>query len=133
MGSKKKPLGRVELEILQFVVENQPTSVKEVANHMAESSGQARTTVLTVLERLREKKYVKRRKIKGINHYAPTVDKNEFIQGLVGDFVEDVMQGSVSPFVAYLDQRSHLTSEEQDQLRKLVAKLDRQESEDQSK
>lgn len=94
---------------------------------MAEVAGQARTTVLTVLERLREKKYLKRRKIKGVNHYSPTVEKSEFINGLVGDFVDEVMQGSVSPFVAYLDQRSQLSDEECDQLRELVAKIDRQE------
>jgi predicted transcriptional regulator len=91
---------------------------------MAEASGQARTTILTVLERLREKKYLKRRKIGGVNHYTPTVNKTEFIQELVGDFVDGVLQGSVSPFVAYLDKHSQLSHDECEQLKKLVSKLD---------
>lgn len=124
MNLKRKRLGRVELEILQFVVENHPIRVKDVAAHMAESSGQARTTILTVLERLREKKYLKRRKIGGVNHYAPTVGKTEFIQELVGDFVDGVLKGSVSPFVAYLDKHSQLSNDECEQLKKLVARLD---------
>lgn len=124
MSPKRKPLGRVELEVLQFVVENNPISVKEVAAHMAETSGQARTTILTVLERLRAKKYLKRKKISGINHYLPTVNKSDFFQELVGDFVDGVLQGSVSPFVAYLDQHSGLTDDECEQLKKLVSKLD---------
>lgn len=124
MNSKRKPLGRVELEVLQFVVENNPISVKAVAAHMAETSGQARTTILTVLERLRQKKYLKRRKIGGINHYVPTVNKSEFFQELVGDFVDGALQGSVSPFVAYLDKQSQLSSDECEQLKRLVSKLE---------
>lgn len=124
MEFKRKSLGRVELEVLQFVVGNHPIRVKDVAIHMAENSGQARTTILTVLERLRQKKYLKRRKIGGVNHYSPTVNKAEFVQELVGDFVDGVLQGSVSPFVAYLDKHSQLSDDECEQLKKLVSKLD---------
>ena len=124
MSQKRKPLGRVELEVLQFVVENHPIRVKDVAAHMAQTSGQARTTILTVLERLRQKKYLKRRKMGGVNHYSPTVSNTEFLQELVGDFVEGVLQGSVSPFVAYLDKNSKLSDEECEQLKQLVEKLD---------
>lgn len=112
------------MEVLQYVVDNHPISVKDVAAHMAKVSGQARTTILTVLERLREKKYLKRKKVEGVNHYSPTMKKSEFMQGMVGEFIDDVMQGSVSPFVAYLDQHSNLSPDECDQLRKLVEKLD---------
>jgi predicted transcriptional regulator len=129
MNFKRKSLGRVELEVLQFVVENHPIRVKDVAAHMAETSGQARTTILTVLERLRQKKYLKRQKIDGVNHYSPTVSKAEFIQELVGDFVDGVLQGSVSPFVAYLNKHSQLSSDECEQLKQLVAKLDLQSKE----
>lgn len=124
MSRKRKSLGRVELEVLQFVVENHPIRVKEVAAHMAAVSGQARTTILTVLERLREKKYLKRRKIKGVNHYTPTVNKKEFNQELVSEFVDEVLMGSVSPFVAYLDKHSQLSDDECEQLKNLVSKLD---------
>ncbi len=122
--AKQKTLGRVELAVLQYVVEHGPVPVKEVAEHMQKASGQARTTVLTVLERLREKKYLKRRKIKGLNHYTTTVSKPEFLQELVGDFVDGVLQGSVSPFVAYLNQNSQLTDEECEELKSLISKLE---------
>lgn len=121
---KRKSLGRVELAVLQYVVEQHPVPVKDVAEHMLKTSGQARTTVLTVLERLREKKYLKRRKIKGLNHYSPTVTKSEFLQEQVGEFVDGVLQGSVSPFVAYLNQNSQLTDEECEELKSLISKLE---------
>lgn len=124
MAKKRKNLGRVELAVLQFVVENHPVPVKSVAEFMFETSGQARTTVLTTLERLREKKYLKRRKIGSLNHYSPTVAKTVFLQELVGDFVDDVLQGSVSPFVAYLNDNASLTKQESETLKALIEKLD---------
>lgn len=124
MAKKRKQLGRVELAVLQFVVENHPVPVKSVAEFMFATSGQARTTVLTTLERLREKKYLKRRKIGNLNHYSPTVTKTVFLQELVGDFVDDVLQGSVSPFVAYLNDNASLTKHESETLKALIEKLD---------
>src|SRR6188508_859073 len=97
-----EPLGRLELEVLQYVADHQPASVRDVATHFAETSGQARTTLLTVMERLRTKGYLKRRKIGGANRYTPTMAKAELLSRMVGEFVEDVLGGSASPFVAYL-------------------------------
>lgn len=127
MTEKRKTLGRVELAVLQYVVEHQPVRVKDVADHMSKTSGQARTTILTVLERLRKKKYLKRRKIEGVNHYAPTVSKSEFLQELVSDFVDGVLQGSVSPFVAYLNKNPRLSDEECEELKSLISKLESDE------
>jgi predicted transcriptional regulator len=93
---------------------------------MAEVSGQARTTILTVLERLRAKGFLNRRKIKGVNHYTSRVSNSDVVQEVVSDFVDGVLQGSVSPFVAYLNQSSQLTDEEISELKQLVAKLDSQ-------
>jgi BlaI family penicillinase repressor len=122
-----KPIGRVELEVLRYVTEHQPIRVRDVAQHMAEVSGQARTTILTVMERLRAKGFLKRRKIKGVNHYASRVSKSDVVQDVVSDFVDGVLKGSVSPFVAYLNQSSRLTDEEINELKQLVVKLESEE------
>lgn len=127
MGKKRKTLGRVELAVLQFVSEKQPVRVKDVAEFMAKASGQARTTILTVMERLREKKYLSRKKEEGVNHYSTTVPKSEYLQDLVGDFVDGVLQGSVSPFVAYLSDSAKLSDREREELKSLISKLDSQE------
>ena len=116
-------LGRAELAILQHVIDNHPVSVREVANHVSETTGQARTTVLTLMERLREKGVLKRRKVKGVNRYSPRIDKAELMDALVGDFVEGVLGGSVSPFFAYLSNSQELTDEEIIELRKLARNM----------
>ena len=55
MARRKERLGRLELDVLRYVADHHPISVREVAAHFAAASGQARTTVLTVMQRLRGK------------------------------------------------------------------------------
>jgi predicted transcriptional regulator len=120
-------LGHLELDILQYVSGHHPVTVREVATYFAETSGQARTTVLTVMERLRKKGYLTRRKTMGVHHYAPMVPKAELMQRLVTDFVERVLGGSVSPFVAYLAQSSLLNGNEARKLEQLLERIERRE------
>ena len=60
MAQSPLSLGRAELEILQYVVDRNPIRVGEVAEHFAGAGGKARTTILTVMERLRTKGYGRR-------------------------------------------------------------------------
>ncbi len=62
MVRDRETMGREEMQVLRYVGEHHPVSVREVADHVAATSGKARTTVLTVMERLREKGYLVHRK-----------------------------------------------------------------------
>ncbi len=124
MTRRQKSLGRAELEILQYVADHQPISVRDVADYAAQANGLARTTVLTVMERLRKKGYLARRKAKGIYRYSLKLAKTELMQTLVRDFVDGVLGGSVSPLMAYLAQTDDLSDEEIARLRQLVRHLD---------
>lgn len=125
--AKQKSLGKVELELLQAVERLKPVSVRTLAEHLAESSGQARTTVLTMLERLRRKGFLTRRKIKGVNHYSPRVAVADVLPGVVSDFVQDMLGGAVSPVVAYL-QDKQLEPEDVAQLKTLIEQLEGKDS-----
>ena len=57
-------LGSTEIEVLRYLGDHAPLSVGEVTNYFSETSGQARTTILTIMERLRKKGYLKRNQIK---------------------------------------------------------------------
>lgn len=87
------------------------------------------TTVLTVLERLRRKGYLTRRKIQGVNHYSTRVSVADLLQRLVGDFVQRMLGGNVSPFVSYLHEQDHLDPEDVAQLRQLVDELEKRQQE----
>lgn len=117
-------IGRVELEILQFVADHNPVTVREVAEHFARVKGYARTTVLTIMERLRRKGYLTRRKVGSTYLYSTSQPKSVLLQTLVDDFVQRVLGGSISPFIVYLSQEAELSDDELQELRRLVKELD---------
>ncbi len=121
---KRKPLGKVELELLQAVEQLQPVTVRTLAEHLADKTGQARTTILTTLERLRAKGCLTRRSINGVNHYSPRVSVSDLLPRIVDDFVQKMLGGSVSPFVAYLQDQKEVDPDELAQLKSLVEDLE---------
>lgn len=128
MPPKPESIGQEELAVLQFVHDRQPVTVREVAEHFA-SQGKARTTILTVMERLRAKKFLTRKKIGGTFAYSPKLDRNAVMNGVVGDFVRNMLGGSVSPFMAWMSETDSLTDDELRELKKLVRNLDKERKE----
>ena len=129
MIKSDKSLGQLELEILKIIWQQPPCTVQEVAEVMAQRRGYARTTVLTVIQRLHAKKFLKRRKQKGLYRYYPTTGRRRVISGLVGHFIDTVLDGSAQPFVAYLSDSQKLTADEIETLREIACKLDRESRE----
>jgi predicted transcriptional regulator len=127
MARRKESLGRLELDVLRYVTDHHPISVREVATHFAKTSGQARTTLLTVMERLRGKGFLTRRKVEGRHQYTPTVPKADLLHSMVADFVSGVLGGNVSPFVAYLTRSSKLNDDEIRKLEQLLKRIEARE------
>lgn len=117
---------------MQYIADHHPITVRDVATHFGETSGQARTTLLTVMERLRAKGYLKRRKFSGVHRYTPTISKADLLHRMVGEFVDDVLGGSVSPFVAYLNRSRLLNDDEARKLAELVKRVESREQGDKS-
>ena len=120
-------LGEQELVVLQYVSEHAPVSVREVAAHFAQLRGLARTTVLTVMERLRKKGFMDRTKADGSYRYSPRKEQSALLRDLVRDFTERVLGGSFDPFIAYLASDAQLTDQQVSDLRRLVEELERKE------
>jgi predicted transcriptional regulator len=126
-------LGDQELAVLRHIaMQLDGCTVGEVAAHFAQISGLARTTVLTVMERLRAKRYLTRRKDAGVYRYACSIPQAQLLRGLVRDFMTNILDGSVQPFVAYLAEEGKLSDDELGELKKLVQELDTQAKGDQS-
>jgi predicted transcriptional regulator len=124
--SRPPNIGRAEMEILQYVAEYHPVTVRDVADHVAETKGHVRTTVLNIMERLRKKGYLRRKKSEGIFQYAPTVARTDLLRNLVRDFVQKTLGGSVSPFVAFLAEEGNLNETEISELKKIVRELEKE-------
>ncbi|UKE69663.1 BlaI/MecI/CopY family transcriptional regulator [Xanthomonas cerealis pv. cerealis] len=127
---RRKSIGDQELALLQYIGEQGEASVGEVAAGFGETRGLARSTVLTMMERLRAKAYLRRRQVQGVYRYTATAGQDDVVRSAVGSFVEKTLQGSVSPFVAWMSQRAEVSDAELAELEALVAKLQSQRRDD---
>jgi predicted transcriptional regulator len=116
-------IGDQELALLRYLAAHEPVSVGEVAAGFGEAHGLARSTVLTMMERLRAKGYLKRRQAQGMYRYSTATGPGEAMRHAVGSFVENTLRGSVSPFVAWMAERGEVSDEELAELQALVAQL----------
>jgi predicted transcriptional regulator len=116
-------IGEQELSLLRYVTETGPVTVGEIAESFGKERGLTRTTCLTMMERLRKKKRLQRKKVDGVFRYSSPVSRGELLRGVVRQFVEKSLDGSVSPFVHYLTQRTEVSDEELRELEKLVSRL----------
>ncbi|MFL6587128.1 MAG: BlaI/MecI/CopY family transcriptional regulator [Luteimonas sp.] len=121
---RSKTVGDQELALLQHIAEHDAASVGEVAATFGEPRGLARSTVLTMMERLRAKAYLKRKQGDGgVFRYSATARQDDVVRNAVGSFVEKTLQGSVSPFVAWMSERKDISADELAELEALVANL----------
>jgi predicted transcriptional regulator len=116
-------IGDQELALLRYVAEAGPATVGEVAESFGAPRGLARSTVLTVMERLRRKGRLKRRKVGGVYRYASPVPASEVLRGVVQSFVETTLGGSMSPFVTFLSEVEEVSDAELAELEQIVARL----------
>lgn len=119
----KPSIGDQELALLHYLSEHQPASVGEVAAGFGQPRGLARSTVLTMMERLRGKAYLKRRQERGMYRYSTATAPKEAMRSAVGSFVEKTLSGSVSPFVAWMSEHAEVSDSELSELEALVAQL----------
>ena len=116
-------IGEQEFALLRHIADAGSASVGEVADTFGAERGLARSTVLTMMERLRKKRYLVRKMSDGIFRYRAQASSAKLLQGAVGRFVERNLGGSVSPFLAYLSEGTQLSDEELRELEDVVAKL----------
>src|ERR1700721_205836 len=118
----KASLGDQELELLRYIAEFGPSTVGEVADGYGSPHDLSRSTVVTVMERLRTKGYLSRDKAAGVFRYRCAVDQDEIVGGLIHRFVEKTLAGSLLPFAAYFSRSSRLSESERAELELLIGK-----------
>jgi predicted transcriptional regulator len=124
MPPAEPTIGEQELTLLRHIADRGTVTVGETAEEFGTSRGLARSTVLTMMERLRRKGYLSRRMTQGVFRYRALSSSAELLKDAVQRFVERNLDGSVSPFLAYLSETSELSDQEKQDLERIVARLD---------
>jgi len=116
-------IGDQELALLRFVADRGGTTVGEAVEGFGDPRQLARSTVLTMMERLRRKGHLARKSVDGVYRYQARVSSAELLRGVVRRFVEGNLGGSLAPFVAYLSESTDVTADELRQLEEAIARL----------
>jgi predicted transcriptional regulator len=123
MSETDQQVGEQELAVFRFIHDRSPIAARDVAEQFARSHGLSRSTILTVIERLRKKGFLNRKRHDGVYLYEPRVAQAEVLQRLVRTFVESTLGGSVSPVMLYLANTRQINDDELVELQKIVDEL----------
>ncbi|MGH9308444.1 MAG: BlaI/MecI/CopY family transcriptional regulator [Vicinamibacterales bacterium] len=128
MSNQRAPrtIGDQELALLRFIGDAGRATVAEAAAGFGAPRRLARSTVLTMMERLRKKGFLIRRQARGVYRYAPSVAPGVTLRHAVRTFVDRTLGGSIAPFVAHLAERGRLSDEDVAELEALLARLQRE-------
>jgi BlaI family penicillinase repressor len=103
---------RFELEIMDVFWRIGEASVREVCDALAEKKRPAYTTVQTIVQRLEQKKALRRtRKIGNALMFEPAVTRKSAYRRVLDDLL-DLFGGSAQPVVAQLLESGKLTLED---------------------
>ena len=127
MSSQKRvrSIGDQELALLRYVSELGQATVAQAVEGFGQPRTLARSTVLTMMERLRKKGHLSRRQMDGIYHYVPRTAPGAAVRQAVQTFIDRTLGGSIAPFVAYVAEREQVSDDEMAELEALLAKLQR--------
>lgn len=79
----QKTLGSLELEVMKIIWRKEKCTVRDVVEDVKEEKTLAYTTIMTVMDNLYRKGFVKRVKIKKTYHYTPFASEALFIRSFI--------------------------------------------------
>jgi predicted transcriptional regulator len=126
MSSQPRSIGDQELALLRFIGERGQATVAEAVEGFGQPRGLARSTVLTMMDRLRRKGHLGRRLVGNVYTYAPKTHHAAAVRQAIASFIDRTLGGSISPFVTYLSDREELSDDEVAELETLLSRLQRE-------
>jgi BlaI family penicillinase repressor len=116
-----------ELAVLQFLWNRGPATIRQIADVLYPDGGVSEYyTVQKLLERLEEKRCVRKDRSQRAHVFLAAVGRDELLGEQLRGLSETLCGGSLSPLLTGLVQLRPLTSEEIGTLKELVHDLDRQ-------
>ena len=111
-----------ELAIMKVVWRLGPATVRDVYEALLESRHIAYTTVMTMMNILGTKGYLKKEKHDRAYRYRPARPEHAVISSMVREFVNRVFDGAPRPLLLHLVREGRLTDAERRELLRLIDK-----------
>jgi predicted transcriptional regulator len=122
MRPKTPTLTEQELEIMKIIWERDRATVREVYESLLERRKIAYTTVMTMMNILEQKKYLRKSSEDRAYIYRPAKPKKQVIKGMVREFVDRVFNGSAEPLLVHLIEDRRLTNKDLDEIARMIRK-----------
>lgn len=120
----------LELSLLRILWKQSPLTVREIRDVLAESGKDlAHTSVITTLNTMVRKKYLTRTRQGKSFLFSPGVPREDVSEQMLGDVVERVFDGSAAAVMASLFNTSDIDSDELRELRRLINRRLKEQSE----
>ena len=113
---------KLELEILKVLWKESPLPVREVRRRLEAEANRplAHSSVITMLNIMHRKGFLRRRKDGKAFLFSPKVKKDGVIGKMMGDMLSRVFDGSPSSMVLNLIETADLDADELAELRRLI-------------
>ena len=120
MKKAKTTLTGQELEIMKVIWKLGSPTVRQVYEDLLKSRKVAYTTVMTMMNILEQKGFLKKRQEERAYVYCPAQPQKQVVGSMVREFVNRVFNGSAEPLLLHLVEDRHLTEKDLDELRKSI-------------
>lgn len=119
----KGSISDAEREVMLALWDHGPGSVREVHERLGTAVDWARSTVITLLQRLEKKGYVASDKSGFAFVFRAAVSREELLQQRMAELADDLCEGQWGPLLLAFTQRQKLKPKEIAELQKLVEQL----------
>ena len=116
----KKRLGRLELQVMKLIWGKDSSTVRDVWEKLYPEKRLAYTTIATVIRQLEGKGFLKHSEKDRTYIYRPVMDQDEVSQGVLGELIDGLFDGSAAKLVTALIRSEHFTKEDLDQIQRII-------------
>src|SRR3989441_4789246 len=120
MASKRPVLTSQELEIMKIVWKSGASTVRDVYETMLEQRRIAYTTVMTMMNILEQKGYLKKSQKDRAYVYQAARPQKQVIRGMVREFVDRVFNGSAEPLLLHLVEDRRVSEQDLEEIRLMM-------------
>src|SRR5918999_4527292 len=113
-----------ELAIMKVVWRLDKATVRDVYEALREKRDIAYTTVMTMMNILEDKGYLKKTRLDRAYEYRPTKPRHQVIGALVRDFLDRVFDGAAAPLLVHLAKDRRLSKDDKALIRKLTEEIE---------
>ena len=121
MRTPSRTLTTQELEIMKVVWELRQATVRGVYEKLREQRPIAYTTVMTMMNILEQKGFLKKQQSDGRAYvYQSAHPRKQVIRSMVREFVDRVFNGSAEPLMVQLVKDRHLSEKELREIARMI-------------